>query len=275
MLPVIWHTTLVLGIWFCVFMVIFTILWKLQACNPEHPWWRKDSLTDVAYFFLMPVGTRFVRIFFITGGIYLFLRGQSRETLVHFVQHGYGPLSALPIWAQAAIVFVLQDLILYWTHRLFHQRGLWRFHAIHHSPTEVDWLSAFRFHPVNMWFTFTLVDTLMLFIGFSPDAVTMMAGANMSYSAMVHANLDWTFGKLRYVFASPVFHRWHHTAQEEGLDKNFAPTFPFLDVLFGTFYMPRDRKPEHYGVPEADMPRTFIGQMIWPFKPRRAPKSSP
>jgi sterol desaturase/sphingolipid hydroxylase (fatty acid hydroxylase superfamily) len=270
MLPVIWHATLVLGIWFCVFFLVFTFLWRLQPCNPEHGWWRKDTLTDVAYFFLMPVGTRFIRIFFITGGMYLFLRGQSKETLIHFVQHGYGPLSRIPIWAQAVIVFVLQDVILYWTHRLFHIKALWPFHAIHHSPTEVDWLSAFRFHPVNMWFTFTLVDTLMLFIGFSPDAVTVMAGLNMSYSAMVHANLNWTFGRFRYVLASPVFHRWHHTAEEEGMDKNFAPTFPFVDVLFGTFFMPMDRKPDHYGVAETDMPRTFLGQMIWPFRRRRA-----
>src|SRR5262249_36877705 len=130
------------------------------------------------------------------------------------------------------------------------------------------WLSSYRFHPVNLWTTFTLVDTLMLFIGFSPEAVTTMAAVNMIYSAMVHANLNWTFGKFRHLFASPVFHRWHHTTQAEGLDKNFGPTFPLRDHIFGTFYMPEGQKPEHYGIKGMEVPKSFIGQMIWPFKHR-------
>jgi sterol desaturase/sphingolipid hydroxylase (fatty acid hydroxylase superfamily) len=85
---------------------------------------------------------------------------------------------------------------------------------------------------------------------------------------MVHANLNWTFGPFKYLFSSPVFHRWHHTAQEEGMDKNFAPTFPLLDVMFGTFYMPDGKVPTHYGVPGSDIPDNFLGQISWAFKRR-------
>ena len=88
----------------------------------------------------------------------------------------------------------------------------------------------------------------------------------MVYSAMVHANLNWTFGPFKYIFASPVFHRWHHTSLAEGRDKNFAPTFPLLDIVFGTFYMPENRLPEQYGVSGSKIPDGFISQMIWPFK---------
>ena len=268
-IPFILHSSFVAACCLVAYFLVFTLLWKFMACNPQQPWWRKDSLTDIAYFFLMPIGSRIVKIYLITGGIYLFLRGQSVETLIHFLHHGYGPLSTLPVWLQAALVFLIEDFLLYWMHRLFHGKALWRFHAVHHSPTEVDWLSAARFHPVNAWLTFALVDVLMLFIGFAPDAVTALALFSACYSAMVHANLNWTFGKLRYVFASPVFHRWHHTAQEEGLDKNFAPTFAFFDVLFGTFYMPEDCKPEHYGVRGMTMPKSFFSQLIWPFRKQR------
>ena len=265
-IPAILHSSLVLACWFVAYFLVFTLLWTFMPCNPGQPWWRKDSLTDIAYFFLLPIGSRIVRIYLITGGVYLFLRPLSKETLIHFLKYGYGPVSTLPLWLQAALVFLLQDFLLYWMHRLFHGKILWRFHAVHHSPTEVDWLSAARFHPVNAWLTFTLVDVLMLFIGFPSNAVTVLAVFNMSYSAMVHANLNWTFGKLGYVFASPVFHRWHHTAQEEGLDKNFAPSLAFLDVVFGTFYMPEARKPERYGVPGMTMPKSFLGQIVWPFR---------
>ena len=83
---------------------------------------------------------------------------------------------------------------------------------------------------------------------------------------MVHANLNWTFGPLRYVFASPVFHRWHHTTEAEGIDKNFASTFPLLDVIFGTFYMPPGRLPVQFGTGEDSIPEDFWGQFLHPFR---------
>ncbi len=105
----------------------------------------------------------------------------------------------------------------------------------------------------------------MLLLGFSIASIAVLSLFNTIYSFMVHANLNWTFGPFRYLFASPVFHRWHHTTQKEGLDKNFAPTFPFLDVMFGTFYMPKGKLPEHYGIDGVDMSESFIKQLIWPF----------
>src|SRR5262249_57144412 len=108
-------------------------------------------------------------------------------------------------------------------------------------------------------------------LGFSPAALLVLAPFNTVYSAMVHANLRWTFGPLRYVFASPVFHRWHHTTLAEGRDRNFAPTFPFLDLLFGTFYMPPGRLPEEFGSGAADFPEDFWGQFIHPFRRAKPP----
>ena len=31
------------------------------------------------------------------------------------------------------------------------------------------------------------------------------------YAIFVHASVNWDFGPLRYVVATPVFHRWHHS----------------------------------------------------------------
>ena len=64
------------------------------------------------------------------------------------------------------------------------------------------------------------------------------------HSAFVHANLNWTLGPFKYVLATPVFHRWHHTSLEEGGNTNFAGTFPLWDLLFGTFRMPENRLPD-------------------------------
>jgi hypothetical protein len=69
------------------------------------------------------------------------------------------------------------------------------------------------------------------------------------------------------VFASPVFHRWHHTGADEGGSKNFAATFSFLDHLFGTFYMPKDQKPMNLGLTDRDMPSNLLGQWLYPIMP--------
>ncbi len=78
----------------------------------------------------------------------------------------------------------------------------------------------------------------------------------------MHANLDWTLGPFKYVFAGPVFHRWHHTI-EQG-DKNFAGTFSFFDLMFGTFHMPEGQLPQNYGIDDANMPESFGMQVLYP-----------
>jgi len=56
------------------------------------------------------------------------------------------------------------------------------------------------------------VDVVALLCGVSPDIFLVVGPFDIITSCLVHANLNWTFGPLRYVVASPVFHRWHHVA---------------------------------------------------------------
>ena len=46
---------------------------------------------------------------------------------------------------------------------------LWKFHSVHHSTEDLEWISASRFHPVNLLMGTVLVDVLALLAGFSPD----------------------------------------------------------------------------------------------------------
>ena len=100
----------------------------------------------------------------------------------------------------------------------------------------------------------------------SPNVLVWVGPFTVAHSALVHANLNWTFGPFKYVLASPVFHRWHHTTAERGGSKNFAGTFPIFDLLFGTFYMPKNELPDRYGVSDPDFPTSFGAQMLHPFK---------
>ena len=122
--------------------------------------------------------------------------------------------------------------------------GLWKYHAVHHSSEELDWISAARFHPVNIFLGSVRVPTWRCCSpAFRPTCWCCSAPSPSRIRPSCTPISNWTLGPFKYVIAGPVFHRWHHTAADRGGDKNFAATFPVLDLLFGTFYMPPSRCP--------------------------------
>lgn len=256
--------------------IVFTVLhWVAEPCNDTGPWWRKPGLiTDFLFMFVLPILGGWVRVFFLLFGA-TFLYGLTQpDDIARFFKGGYGPLSGLGFWPQLVVYLLAADLMMYWTHRLFHTMSLWRYHAIHHAPEHLDWTSATRFHPVNIFFHSVLADSVLILLGIAPEVLVFVAPFNVAMSAFVHANLDWTLGPFRYVIAGPVFHRWHHTDYRCGGSKNFAPTFPVLDLVFGTFYMPKGELPDRYGVHDKAFPQDLAGQMMYPFrKPERVGKA--
>lgn len=256
-------------LWMAGFAAVFTALaiFDSQACNPGKVWWRSRELyTDLAYAvafeFISPI-IKFAGILLLM--VMLFgLTGGGDVTV--FFNEGHGPLSNAPVWVQFAVYMLGSDLLLYWSHRMFHGRTLWAFHAVHHSPVDLNWTSTYRMHPINKLLGASSMPLLMMVIGIPPWIMMMMLPFEIVMGAFVHANLNWTFGPLKYVIATPVFHRWHHTGIDEGGEKNFAPTFPFVDLLFGTFYMPEGRLPENYGVHDKAYPMDFLRQMVIPFR---------
>jgi sterol desaturase/sphingolipid hydroxylase (fatty acid hydroxylase superfamily) len=245
---------------------IFTVLTWFWACNPGRAWWQKrDLATDLCYWFFIPVITRFLRIGLLIAGAALLFRITTADGLVAFYENGHGPLAALPLVAQMVVFLVGEDIILYWTHRLFHGEKMWKYHAVHHSSEELEWISAARFHPINLFLGTVFADVVMLVAGISPNVFVVLGPLTVAHSAFVHANLDWTLGPFKYVIAGPVFHRWHHTSPDRGGEKNFAATFPILDVIFGTFYMPKGELPDNYGIADRTFPTTFTGQLAHPF----------
>ncbi len=246
--------------------VVFAVLTHWSACNPGRPWWRKrEIVTDVLYWFLIPLGARFVRIGLMVMGAAWFYDIHGAEALIKFYDDGFGPLAEMPLWAQAVTFVVVSDFLTYWIHRLYHGARMWRYHAVHHSSEDLDWISAARFHPVNILFGTVMVDVALLLAGISPNVMLWVGPFTTATSAFVHANLNWTLGPFRYVLAGPVFHRWHHTAADRGGSKNFAGTFPIWDVMFGTFYMPKNELPDAYGIADKSFPESFGGQFIYPF----------
>jgi sterol desaturase/sphingolipid hydroxylase (fatty acid hydroxylase superfamily) len=252
--------------------VVFTVIAFIAHRDKPHRgrWWRKPELaTDLVYALIMPIIGTYMRVAFLSAGVFLIasMAGMAKVPSVDtYLDTGIGFLSALPFWAQVIVYMVVADVMLYWTHRTFHGAGLWRYHAIHHAPEDLDWSSAYRFHPINVVMHSVLVDSLLLLAGISPQVLIFLVPFNVFMSAFVHADLDWDLGPFRMVLASPVFHRWHHTSPEEGGEMNFAPTFPIIDKIFGTYYMPEDKLPVEFGVDDRAFPKRFDQQMLYPFR---------
>ena len=164
-----------------------------------------------------------------------------------------------------AIAFIA-DLWYYYAHRLFHRMpALWKFHAIHHSIEDMDWLAAHRVHPVDQILTTGVSLMIPIVLGFSTPAFAAYGILRRWHSLLKHSNVNFGFGWLNKIFVSPTFHHWHHANQIEAHDKNFAGMFSVIDRAFGTAIDNEEKGPDVYGVDDP-LPNSFSAQMIAPFK---------
>jgi sterol desaturase/sphingolipid hydroxylase (fatty acid hydroxylase superfamily) len=255
---------------FVALLVLSAFFWLVEslfAANPKQPRLlrRRGFFTDLIYWFVTPLATRTISQI----GLAVILIAIYRDDIAgiqEMLRERNTLVGRQPLWLQAIGIIVVGDLIGYWTHRWFHTRALWKFHAIHHSSRDLDWLSSVRLHPVNDWLSRWLQASALVVLGFTPLAVAAYVPFLTFYAVFVHANVSWGLGPLGWVVASPKFHRWHHTSEDEGLDKNFAGLFPWIDWLFGTYYMPRGRLPERFGLKNEAVPENILGQLAYPFR---------
>jgi len=252
--------------------VLGVVLWPLEQLFPvrRQRLLRRELTTDLAYWFLTPFVTRgLTRAALVISMLLLAAAAGIPLDSEHVKAFAANPgrmAQRQPAGIQVLEVLILGDFIGYWSHRAFHGRQLWGFHAVHHSSRELDWLSSVRLHPLNDIVS-RLASALPVFLlGFSPKILAAYVPFLTLYAVVLHANLSWTFGPLRYVLASPAFHRWHHAVEAEGCDRNFAGLLPAIDLLFGTFHMPPDRAPEQLGLPEEErVPGGLVAQLLYPF----------
>jgi len=182
-------------------------------------------------------------------------------------------VAAQPLWLQFIETVATVDFTTYWIHRAFHQvPWLWNFHAIHHSSRKMDWLAGSRMHVVDVLITRAAGFLPVFVLGVAPAALYAYLVFVSFHAVFIHANLRWRFPVLRWVISTPEYHHWHHSSDEEGIDKNFASFLPMWDLLFGTAHQP-DHWPKNYGTVKFQPPETYLGQLAYPF--RRRGKATP
>jgi sterol desaturase/sphingolipid hydroxylase (fatty acid hydroxylase superfamily) len=173
-------------------------------------------------------------------------------------------LAAQPGWARWVEAFVISEVCGYWGHRLSHQiPALWRFHRIHHSAPELDWLAPNRRHPLDALVARTSTALPVLLLGFSVPTVATCFALKRIQGLFVHANVDIRLGPLERVVATPFFHHWHHSAEPGTWNTNYAGSVPAVDWLFGTLHLPH-RWPQTYGCDVA-VPDGYVSRLVSPW----------
>ena len=175
-------------------------------------------------------------------------------------------IEGTPVALHFAAVFVATDFTNYLIHRALHRVPLlWRFHAVHHSSEELDWLATSRVHPIDLAVNITVVTLPTYALGepaLAPWLLTLLFVQPFLIHAEVPARLAW----LSRVVVTPVFHSWHHAADAAAHDRNFGMFLSVWDRLFGTA-LDHDDRATAFGVPGSSLSRAgYLDQLVIPLR---------
>jgi sterol desaturase/sphingolipid hydroxylase (fatty acid hydroxylase superfamily) len=238
--------------------LIFIFIEKLFALRKDQPVFRPEWQTDFHHFIVNHMVVGFVLL--ATNLLVHQLFGWAANDGIR------GWVQGLNFWVALFLIVLVADLVQYWTHRAYHKVPLlWRLHAVHHSVKSMDWMAGSRQHILELLITRTLVLAPIYVLGFSKeviDAYIVVVGFQAVFN---HANVSVRLGPLRYLIVTPNFHHWHHSQDDEAIDKNYAAHFAFLDYLFGTAVKSDREWPAQYGVVGDYVPNGFWKQFKFPF----------
>ena len=251
--------------WFLLNLIVYSLLFvpleRLFARLPEQGVFRRGWRTDLTYFFVSSLFVQVLTIVTLKPAMVLF-DWAVRPGVQAWVRDW-------PALVQFVALLAVADVTQYWVHRTFHAvPWLWRFHAVHHSADHMDWLAGSRLHLVDIAVTRGLTYVPIYVLGFGEAPLFAYLVVVSVQATFIHANVNFDFGPLKWLIATPLFHHWHHAAEPEAIDKNFAVHLPVLDAIFGTMYLPR-RWPSAYGIGQGTRPPAgYLRQLIWPFRSR-------
>jgi sterol desaturase/sphingolipid hydroxylase (fatty acid hydroxylase superfamily) len=245
---------------FGIFFLVFLPLERLFAAHQQKVF-RREYGTDVMFFF----GQYLLWTAFVVYLLTLFAAGLNYLPLGEF----RAAVAEQPIWLQVASAIILCDVCIYWAHRLSHKyEFLWRFHRVHHTSEHLDWVAAYREHPLDNLYTRLIENLPALLLGVRLEVIAGFVVFRGLWGLFIHSNTNIPLGPFKYILGSPKLHHWHHEIGHSG-KCNFANLMPIMDVIFGTYHEPEEM-PETYGVPD-EISHNYFAQLAEPFRPN--PKS--
>lgn len=254
---------------FCVSLLCLVLEYSLPRKKDYPVLGRKGFFQDLFY-------VVFIDVITIGFGFYAFL-----EALQFFMRFflkqqfeidnaEFFNVSALPVWGQYLLLFLLVDLSQFLAYFLLHRVNfLWQFHKIHHAQETLGFASTRHFHFFEFFILKPFLFIPMKLIGYSAKDYFMFHmwfGYFLTFYS--HCNVKLSWGWLDYIIINPETHYWHHSKNiPKKYGVNFASILNIWDLLLGTFYLPKDKtlQPE-LGIPNDNVPKGFWGQLWYPFR---------
>jgi sterol desaturase/sphingolipid hydroxylase (fatty acid hydroxylase superfamily) len=259
--------------------LVYAITFSIEQLAPKRLNYpvigRKGFWTDLLYLFFIDFAIQAI-------GLYAVATAVEFAVLKMFNSAGIAtPLfnlhDALPPYLRFIVFFVVIDFLQWGAHFVLHRSNfLWQFHKIHHAQEQLGFASTRHFHfgeylvlKPAFWIPFALC-------GFkTADYVIWYVWIAYMLTFLSHCNIRINWGFLKYIFITPETHFWHHSRNIPGkYGVNYASSLAVWDLLFGSFYNPKDKEPV-LGIPDNDVPESFWGQMAYPFKAIFRMKNSP
>jgi sterol desaturase/sphingolipid hydroxylase (fatty acid hydroxylase superfamily) len=235
----------------------------LESHFPERDTWlpnRSDLINDLIYMFVVQgILPRFLGFLVVIG----LLRGlQINQTeLLNFWPHHWS------VTAQVLLMLGSAELLRYWVHRLAHNwTPLWQLHAVHHSPHKLYWVNVGRFHPLEKSIQYLFDALPFILFGVSEKVFAMYFVFYAINGFFQHCNIKLHLGFLNYVVSGPELHRWHHSKQLIESNNNYGNNLIIWDLIFGSWYLPRNRQVDDLGLVNRNYPLDFRNQLKTPFR---------
>jgi sterol desaturase/sphingolipid hydroxylase (fatty acid hydroxylase superfamily) len=167
----------------------------------------------------------------------------------------------------AAIVMLVNDIVSYWMHRIYHQAPLfWPLHSVHHSAEVLTPITTYRQHPLAIVIStcvnsvsFGLLQGVFLGVFVTEFELTKLVGINIFYFGFLllihnfqHSHIWISFGNFwNHILISPAQHQIHHSLNPDHHDKNYGEVLAIWDWMFGTLYIPRTYEKITVGLADA------------------------
>ena len=218
--------------WVYIVLAVFgTVAW-VEAVRPRRrllhaliPRWTRHTvlwLGNIAFSFIIFPTTEFVVALQVAHSPFGLLNNQ-----------------AIPLGARFVLAVLLLDLVHYAVHRLNHRlTPLWWVHQVHHSDTDFDISTGFRFHPLEVVLTHGAYLGVIALLAPPPLAVLCVTFLTMAQDLLEHGNIaiPERFDRaLRLILVTPDMHRIHHSDVPSEQNTNFGTIFSWWDRMFGTY----------------------------------------
>lgn len=231
---------------FVLLVLIILLLERLFPAKPGRKIFNVNMAQDAVWFLFQAVGEATLL------AAWALLLRRFYDTYLDFLT--ISMTAELPTWLLMTISVIVYDF-LRWAHHVLHHKvpWFWSLHAVHHSQTELNLFTDFRYHVVEYVVRQAVYFLPAMMLGLKMPELVWLSLILIWHARLTHANIKTNFGVLRFIFVTPQSHRVHHSIEHRHRDKNYGALLSIWDRMFGTQH-PEDRVYPDTGIRDDNFP---------------------